>query len=314
MCLFPTLIKNPRYKKTKKNNGNIPTCDDERKLYVPIGCGNCIECRRQKYNEWRVRLTEELRSNPQCYFITLTFSDEAMKEICDTWNIKESNALATIAVRKWLERIRKVTNKSVKHWFITELGGEYDRIHLHGFIWTDDIKLCMNKWQYGYYWIGNYCNEKTINYCAKYVLKIDEKHKNFKAIILCSPGIGGGAKLNRNKYNGKNTRDNYRLPNGKITALPKYYRNKVFDENERDILWTNRLDEQKRYVLGHEIDISQGDEQYYRELKSAQEINKNLGFGDNSEEWKKEDYNVKFSDLQRMTRIKIENERRLNIK
>ena len=31
MCLYPKLIKNPRYKATKKNRGIVPICNDERK-------------------------------------------------------------------------------------------------------------------------------------------------------------------------------------------------------------------------------------------------------------------------------------------
>ena len=48
MCLYPKLIKNPKYRPNKKNNYNPPTCEDDRVLYVPVGCGNCIECRNQK--------------------------------------------------------------------------------------------------------------------------------------------------------------------------------------------------------------------------------------------------------------------------
>ena len=39
--------KNPKYKKNKKNGGIIPAILDERVLAVPIGCGECIECRKQ---------------------------------------------------------------------------------------------------------------------------------------------------------------------------------------------------------------------------------------------------------------------------
>lgn len=314
MCLYPILIKNPRYKSTKKNKGKIPECTDERTKFVPIGCGNCIECRRQKANGWRVRLTQEMRTNPQCYFVTLTFNNEAIDEIAAKWNVQESNALATIAVRKFLERVRKDTKKSVKHWLITELGGENERIHLHGFIWSDNIKRIMEKWNYGFYYIGKYCNDKTINYCVKYVMKTDEKHKNFKPVILCSKGIGGDVNLQRCKFNGDKTNENFRLPNGRLTALPIYYRNKVYNETERQILWTQRLDKQERFVLGTRISIKDGDEEYYRQLKGAQEFNKRLGFGDNSDEWKKEPYNVKFTDLQRITRIKKEEERRKKVR
>ena len=48
MCLYPTLIDNPKYKSNKKNGGVIPLCIDERIKKVPIGCGYCEECRKKK--------------------------------------------------------------------------------------------------------------------------------------------------------------------------------------------------------------------------------------------------------------------------
>ena len=81
MCLYPTLIDNPKYKANKKNGGVIPHCNDQRLKLVPIGCGKCEECRRKKSGEWRVRLEQEFIHNKQkCRFITLTFNQGALKK------------------------------------------------------------------------------------------------------------------------------------------------------------------------------------------------------------------------------------------
>ena len=47
MCLYPRLIKNPKYKANKKNGRIIPVISDKRVLAVPIGCGKCIECKKR---------------------------------------------------------------------------------------------------------------------------------------------------------------------------------------------------------------------------------------------------------------------------
>ena len=78
MCLYPKLIKNKKYISNKKNGGVIPAVNDERVLYVPVGCGRCIECTKQKANNWRVRLLEEIRYNNNYTFVTLTFSDMSL--------------------------------------------------------------------------------------------------------------------------------------------------------------------------------------------------------------------------------------------
>ena len=75
MCLYPTLIDNPKYKANKKNGGVIPHCFDERIKKVPIGCGYCEECRKKKAGECYIRLENEFRNNKErCRSITLTFN------------------------------------------------------------------------------------------------------------------------------------------------------------------------------------------------------------------------------------------------
>ena len=108
----------------------------------------------------------------------------------DDWkNCKseDDNTIATKAIRLMLERIRKKTGKSIKHWFTTELGHEKtERLHLHGIVWgigTD--QLIREKWNYGITYTGNFVNEKTINYITKYMTKIDEEHPDFVGKILC---------------------------------------------------------------------------------------------------------------------------------
>jgi hypothetical protein len=48
MCLYPKFIRNRKYTVTKKNGGNVPEVKDKRALMVPVGCGKCIECKKQK--------------------------------------------------------------------------------------------------------------------------------------------------------------------------------------------------------------------------------------------------------------------------
>ena len=136
MCLYPKLILNRRYLPNKKNGGVPPACPDERLRYVTAACGDCLECRQQKQRAWKVRMNEELRNEPNAYFLTLTITDEHYAVLKNKYNLENDNDIATKAMRLCLERIRKQTGKSVKHWFITELGHEKtERLHLHGIVW-----------------------------------------------------------------------------------------------------------------------------------------------------------------------------------
>ena len=184
MCLYPKLIKNKRYCSTKKNKGIIPECPDERLRYVTAACGKCYECRKQKARAWQVRMAEEIRQNPNALFITLTISDEWFLKIKKKYNIKGEEECIKKMTRLWLERVRKNSTKSIKHWFVTERGSnETERYHLHGIVWNiRDTTLITKLWQYGFTFIGSFVNERTMNYITKYFTKTDIKHKDFSPL------------------------------------------------------------------------------------------------------------------------------------
>lgn len=298
MCLYPKLIKNRKYIPNKKNGGNVPIIKDQRTQFVPVGCGNCIECRKQKARSWQIRLKEELKTDNKCYYITLTFAPEELNKLCKETRKGECNAIASIAVRRFTERWRKSYKKTIKHWFITELGHENtERIHLHGIIWTNKIEEVQKYWKYGIVDIGEYCNEQTINYIMKYVTKIDTDHKGYIPIILTSKGIGKGY-LKYNKYTHRykplNTREYYISEDGTYINMPIYYRNHIYTEEERELLWLEKLNKNEIYILGtpHKVDTEENIKKYEAILKKAQETNKLLGYGDDSKQWKKQEYNI----------------------
>lgn len=323
MCLYPRLLKNRRYTQTKKNGGHLPTVNDERTLYVPIGCQLCIECRKKKAREWQVRLQEEIKHTKYGIFVTLTLSNESYTELDkeipyikitqrENWKgekiTKEKNiigytrdnAIATLSVRRFLERYRKEHKISIRHWLITELGHEgTENIHIHGILWNrqpitwDTIENIKQLWHYGYIYprypeelYKNFVNNQTVNYVTKYVYKTDPIHTNYNSIVLTSAGIG-------NKYRHNQTdkkTQTYRTNTGHKIALPIYYRNKIYTEQEREQLWIQQLDKKERYILGQKIDISKGEKQYYETLKIAQQKNTRLGYNNPHTAWKKSQY------------------------
>lgn len=264
MCLYPTFVKNPKYKPNKKNKGKPPVCKDRRLYYIPVKCGCCIECRKEKQREWRVRLDEELRSN-YGYFITLTISPEEIKELEKHtglfWELNP-NEIATKALRLFLERARKDTKKSIKHWCVTELGEKGDRIHLHGiFFGQKSAELIKKHWKYGFSFIGQYCNSRSVNYMTKYMLKVDIKHPTFKQIVLASPGIGEGYMdrldylWQKQNYKSINVAT-YTFRNGTKMAMPKYYKNKIFSDKERETMWINNLNRGLLWIYGEKVEAN----------------------------------------------------------
>lgn len=332
MCYYTRVIKNRKYTKTKKNEGLVPSLQDKRVEYIPIGCGKCKECKKQKANEWRVRLIEDIRENKNGKFIALTFSDKSILEIMeetitrkkkklkgdevkengliiseketikigDLKGYEKDNAIATWALRKFNEDWRyKYGGKALRHWCVTELGHRgTENIHIHGIVWTNEtFQAIRETWKYGYIYPRpheekyNYVAQDSISYIVKYVQKIDKQHKEYNQIILSSPGIGGSFRKSiqakkimeeaNTGWHDNDRTETFRTSTGHTIGLPIYYRNMVFNEEEREKLWIKRLDKEERWVDGVRYDIStpEGQENHKRALQEARRNNAELGYG-----------------------------------
>lgn len=296
MCLYTKYIENPKYKPNKKNGYNPPVLKDLRLKYVPTKCGRCIECRKEKKRNWLIRLSEEIRNDKNALFITLTFNNislERLQRECFGKTTKEmthaqEDEVCKRAVRLFLELIRKHTGKSVKHWLITEKGEDFNRIHLHGLIWCD--KKLIKHWKHGYWFIGAYVNEKTINYITKYVLKEPEHDKTFVGKIFASAGIGKDyfkrSDVHRNKYVPGDTDETYLTRQGMKIPLPQYYKDKIYTDEEKEKLWIEKQEKGYRYVCGEKVS-TENTEEWDNLITYYQERAKKL-YKENPDEWEKE--------------------------
>lgn len=333
MCLYPTLIDNPKYKANKKNGGIIPRCKDERLKLVPIGCGNCEECRQKKAGEWCIRLEQEYRSRKdRCRFITLTFNEKSLKKYMDLAReeLEGKNKIDTkkgkdvrniackIAIRRWLERIRKETGKSIRHWVITELGGGHSkRIHMHGFIWDEEGEA-MKHWDNGYTFEGDYMSVKAITYTTKYMLKVNQREKAYVPKVMCSAGIGENwtktVDAKRAKYiKGDKTKEVYTNLKGVERGLPIYYRNKIYSEEERENLWLEKLDRNERWIGGSLIkgkNFKNNEDFEEACLRKLQEVRREAAMRGNKEisEWEREGYKAKLWKLRKSEDINTKEE------
>lgn len=254
MCTRPKIIKNPRYRASRKNKWSPPECDDERKRYIPVPCGECEECCRARSSAWRVRIAEEVRVHPESRFVTLTFNEEELdKLIKEVGN--EPDAIFRLAVHRFRERYRAGEGKSIRYVLISELGHKgTERLHLHGVI--NDVRDLGKYWKYGFVYVGYSMNDRCINYIVKYIMKRDSR--GYKSRVLCSNGIGSGKKIRKGEGDTPEE-EGYTLKNGRKVAMPEYYRRKMYTEEQRNNMWTRRLDEGTRFVGGVKIKDADGE-------------------------------------------------------
>lgn len=298
------MIHNKKFTKTKKNGGIVPAVRDERTLFVPIPCGNCIECMKKKARDWQIRLQEDIKTHTGAKMTTLTFSNESIKElhtkiILDNPALSSlkgyelDNKIATVAIRLFNERYRKKYKKALRHWFVTELGHNgTENIHLHGIVWPQcSLEELESLWKYGWIWKyryingvkTNYVNGKTISYSTKYITKKDELYKHYKPKVLCSPGIGRNytntLNAQMNKFKGEDTRQTYKTETGHKISLPTYWRKKIYDDEEREILWRIAMDKNEAWVCGEKINIANGKDELFKLIHHYRKLNRRLGFG-----------------------------------
>lgn len=324
-----------------KNGGIIPPVYDKRALLVSTGCGKCIECRKQRKRGWQVRLLEDIKDHKNGIFVTLTYSTESLIKL--KWDVENyqiidgkrvklkriiqgyelDNAIATRSMRLFNERWRKKYKKALRHWMVTELGHQNtEHVHLHGILYTNENPYeITDKWEYGYTWLGdeilgqirNYVNESTVNYITKYICKMDFQHQEYIPKILNSPGIGAGF-INRateNRYNGDKTNELYRTNTGHKIAMPAYWKNKLYTDQQREQLWLQKLDKNERWICGEKVKAD--DEESIRKLREwYRKKNRELGYGDNEKNWNKiEDEKNRRIIIQETRIINHEKNRRL---
>ena len=160
------------------------------------------------------------------------------------------------------------------------------RIHLHGIFYAPNgitqfklINILKNNWIDGYCYNGKYCNEKTINYVSKYMTKKDMDNPEYTGKVLCSPGLGAGYIKRigkRHEWNEENTKEDYYTRQGTHIALPKYYKYKLFTEDQRERLWIYRENSGEKFVGNFKIKITDEEsEEYYNVLKKTTQRRRN---------------------------------------
>ena len=71
------------------------------------------------------------------------------------------------------------------------------------------------------------------------MFKEDVNHPWFTGRVFTSAGIGRGYVFGnriRHRFRGKETDDRYQASNGQMIAMPRYYKNKLYSDEEREIM------------------------------------------------------------------------------
>lgn len=266
-CPRPKKIINPRYKgldaeSLHRLSERLFGVGFPPNYWIQIPCGNCLDCQKRKFRDYRMRLLYELQQYPNSIFVTLTFDNLSLSRFKDNPNK---------SIRLFLDRIRKVYGKQVRHWFVAEFGKKRGRLHYHGILFNISIgnDELEQYWKYGNTFVG-YANEATAKYIVKYLTKQDTKGKQPPRVIT-SKGIGSSWLDTPECSIMQKSLSTTLYLSGRPYSLPRYYIDKMFTEREKEIIsyyyHMEQPEQTEFYINGRAYDKKQYDYFLNQKLK-----------------------------------------------
>lgn len=232
-CIAPITIETPLKIKLRNPKDASP--------YMGVPCGSCPTCLSKRSQMWIFRLKQEQKVSSSSYFLTLTYDEQNVP-------LTEGDipSLYYPDYQKFTKRLRKHDKSKIKYYAIGEYGSETKRPHYHSIIFNiRDINNIYKSWDGGHIRIDE-CNVKTMAYVAKYVQKqtkfTDRNDPRVREKALMSKGLGKSYLTPQmQSYLRKHKQPYLTHQGGDKIALPRYYKEKVFNQQEKNEVNQNAL-------------------------------------------------------------------------
>lgn len=209
---------------------------------IPVACGKCPPCYKRRVDSWVFRLQQEDLAHKHSHFLTLTY---------DTRSIPISkNGFMTLDksdFQNFMKRLRKLTPNKIRYYACGEYGEINSRPHYHAIVFgVDRATLFRDAWlvphtqtSIGQIHVGKVSGD-SIAYTTKYLHKKKTIHKHKRddrvpEFSLMSKGLGSNYLTPEIiKYHRAHLDQLYVTKRGgHRIAMPRYYRNKIWNEEER---------------------------------------------------------------------------------
>ena len=207
---------------------------------IKVPCGQCIACRLNRSSSWAMRIMHELKmwKNIGC-FVTFTY-DQANAP----WVNDFQTTLYYPDIQDFHRNLRRLISPFTFKFFCAgEYGGHTGRAHYHVIYFgiPKEVAECIfpDLWGKGHIHVGDITYDSAM-YVAKYCTKKlnGEKAEVYKAKGIVPefsrmsrrPGIGATW---IEKYAKEVKQHLSLICKGKEVPVPRYYKDKVYDENDR---------------------------------------------------------------------------------
>lgn len=201
-----------------------------------VPCGKCYWCKDKQATDWIIRLNEEYFQHNSSLFVTLTYDDEHLPRSPTGFPV-----VCRYDVQLFMRYLRRRGYK-FKYYGVSEYGPTSFRPHYHLVLFGldvdayADILACWNKGFISVYRLTG----GAINYVSRYTLLNSELpdyilKSDYKPFKFVSKGLGRSYcddfdNVNYHRY----TMDTTYLLNGYKKSLPRYYRNKIFEDSTKE--------------------------------------------------------------------------------
>lgn len=207
---------------------------------VPVPCGKCPPCKKRRTSGWSFRLVKEGERSLTGYFVTLTYNTD-----CVPITSKGYMSLKKKDLQDYFKRLRKISSNKLKYYAVGEYGTQKMRPHYHLILFNALPENIVSAWSLNGVILGNVhigtVNEASIGYTLKYMCKESKvpMHKNDDRQpewSIMSKGLGSNYLTQQMvKWHKSDLTNRMYVPlkDGKKASLPRYYREKMYTEDEK---------------------------------------------------------------------------------
>lgn len=200
-----------------------------------VPCGRCPPCKQRRVASWCFRLKQEEKQHLHAHFVTFTY-DTATVPITENGFM----SLRKKDMQDFMKRLRKLVGVGMKYYLVGEYGAKTNRPHYHAIIFgVADTQHYIDSWKDGTIFIGN-VSGASVAYTLKYLdkphwKKWHDRDDRAPQFSLMSKGLGANYLSDPVvKYHRQNIEKLYVTDLGGVKlAMPKYYRSKIWNDDER---------------------------------------------------------------------------------
>lgn len=207
---------------------------------IPLPCGKCPPCLARRVSGWSFRLRKEGERSLSAQFITLTYNTTHVP-------ISERGfmTLKKKDVQDFMKRLRKRSLSKLRYYVCGEYGSKNKRPHYHMVLFNADIESVIGAWSLNNKPIGDVhfgdVNGASIGYVLKYMNKpktvpMHQNDDRIPEFSLMSKRLGDNYLTQNMIQWHKDDLENrvfIKIEDGKKIPLPRYYKQKMYDEEEQ---------------------------------------------------------------------------------